>query len=157
MSIPFIIAAGALGVQSMFNAKAASDQAEADAENLLARAALERLQAADATARGHVEEGRSRMASSMEASQARADATSSEIDTSSGTPASVFGAKAAVSELDALMIRSNAAREAWGHEVQAQMDERAARSRQKQGRMAVLGSFLGGAAGLTQLGAMGKG
>jgi hypothetical protein len=146
--LTFIAVASTIG-GGVLNAQAASDQAQADAEDLLTKAKLERMRALDVQLRGGIEEGRSRTESSQALSQERVvTAATSEVDTSTGTAARVFGAKGAVAELDALMIRSNAAREAWGHEVQAGMYERAASERQKQGRLAVLGSFLGTAANI---------
>ena len=86
--IPFIALAAAMGAGAL-NAKAASDQATADAEDLLTRAALERIKAQDALARGRVEEGRTRMAGSQALSQERTQAAAgNEVDLSSGTAAS---------------------------------------------------------------------
>jgi hypothetical protein len=152
----FIAIAASLG-GGLLDAKGKSDQAQADAESLLTQAAIERLKAQDAVARGAIEEGRTRMAGSQDLSQTRADAAQSAVDTSSGTAASVFSAKRAVNELDALMVRSNAAREAWGHNVQADQYERSARNAQKQGQLGILGSFLGTAANLTRIGSASKG
>ncbi len=148
LAVTGILAGGAL------SAKAQGDQASADAATLATQAEFERMKAKDAIARGQVNESRTRMAGSQEISQARADAAGSEVDLSSGTAASVFSAQRAVSELDALMVRSNAAREAWGHETQAQLYDQAARAKRKQGELGALGSFLGTAAGLGQLSLM---
>jgi hypothetical protein len=154
--LTFIAVASTVG-GGVLKAQAESDQAQADAEDLLTRAKLERMRAVDALQRGGIEEGRSRAAASQESSQMRADvAATSEIDPTTGTAAAVFGAKGAVSELDALTIRSNAAREAWGHNVQADMYERSARARERQGKMAVIGSFLGTAANLGMMAGKGK-
>jgi hypothetical protein len=153
--LTFIAVASALG-GGVLDAKAQSDQAAADASDLLTRAKIERLKAQDALAVGGVQEGRQRMETSQAISQERADATGSAIDTSSGTAASVFAAKGAVGELDALTLRANAAREAWGHNVQADMYEQAARAREKQGQLAVIGSFLGTAAKVGMAGKGGK-
>lgn len=63
-----------------------------------------------------------------------------------GTAASILEDTAALGELDALQARNNAAREAWGLEVQAQQFDFAAR-KERPGA-AFTGSLLSGAASI---------
>lgn len=147
-------AAFAIGTQlgaGAMNAKAAADQANADVASLGMQRDLELAKAADARQRGAAEEGRTRMAGSRAIGEAKTAITASNIETSSGSAANALADIRMFSELDALTVRSNAAREAWGHEAQAAILEQSRKAKKKQGRNAVLGSFLGTAAGLGKL------
>jgi len=62
-----------------------------------------------------------------------------------GTPLEVMGESRYMAELDATRARRNAAREAWGYEVQAQQMRRAGSSAELAGALGALGTGLQGA------------
>lgn len=149
-----IVATAGKGV---LDAKAASDQAAADEATYAQKRDVAVAQAADAYQRGAQKEGIVRMEGSRSIAEARAGAAQSAIDVTSGTAADVLAEKRMFSELDALTVRSNAAREAWGHKVEAAQFETARKAAKKQGEYGMLGSFLGTAAGLGKISALGAG
>jgi hypothetical protein len=123
-------------------AKGTADQAGADAGTLEQQAELERLKASDARIRGAQETGAARTVATHRTGEARALAAASGVDPSQGSAGDIVAATAALGELDALTIQSNAAREAWGHEAQSEMNLEAAKAKRKQGRLGALGGFL---------------
>lgn len=91
------------------------------------------MQAQDAIARGREAEMRQRRAGHRLIGSQRAALAAQGIEVDSGSALDVQKDTAGLSELDALTIRNNAAREAWGFTVQA-MDLR------NQGRLARMGA-----------------
>jgi len=83
-------------------------------------AAVAELQAADAIARGAQEEARFRDGIDGLIGSQRAAIAANNIDVGFGSALDVQADAAYQGELDALTIRNNAAREAWGYAVQAQ-------------------------------------
>lgn len=77
------------------------------------------LQAQDATQRGALDESRFRTTVRATIGSQRAGFAASGVDVGFGSAVDVQADAAKLGELDALQIRSNAAREAWGYEVQA--------------------------------------
>lgn len=86
-----------------------------------ANATHQDMMADDALARGRTVEQRHRIDTRRLIGSQRAAFAGSGVDISDpdSTPVNVFADTAALSEVDALAIRSNAAREAWGHRVGA--------------------------------------
>lgn len=82
------------------------------------------LRADDAIARGSGEETKHRLNTKRLIGSQRAAFAASGVDISDmdSTAANVFADTAALSEIDALTIRSNAAREAWGYRQVAKND-----------------------------------
>jgi hypothetical protein len=78
------------------------------------------IAAADAIQRGDVEETAQRTRTRLLISEQRAKFAASGIDVSQGTPIDVTSDTAAFGEMDALTIRSNAQREAWGYVAEAE-------------------------------------
>jgi hypothetical protein len=101
--------------------------------------------AGDATHRGNLAAGRTRMAGGQLAARQQVAFASSGVDPTVGTPADVMADSRMMSELDALTEENNAAREAWGYKKQAEQIRRQNKfDRQTRGyRMA--GTILGGA------------
>lgn len=94
---------------------AANSQADlADYNALIADA-----QSKDAVARGAEQEARFRSGVRGMIGTQRAGFAAGNIDVSSGSAVDVQGDTAFMGELDALQIKTNAAREAWGYDVQA--------------------------------------
>lgn len=83
-------------------------------------------QAQDALDRGAEEERRRRVQTNQQIGTQRTQFASSGIDLGSENVIDTLSDTAMIGELDALTIRSNAEREAFGHEVQAQNFENSA-------------------------------
>jgi hypothetical protein len=76
------------------------------------------LEAQDAIDRGQIQEQRSRLATRQNIGASRAAQAASGVDVSSGSAADVQASEAGIGALDALTVRNNAAREAWGYKVE---------------------------------------
>lgn len=117
-----LAATAASGVAS---AAGAIQQGQAQKRQANYQAAVERnnaqiagWQAEDATKRGAIEEQRQRLATAKLRGSQRAGMASNGIEISSGSPLDVLMDTAQLGELDALTIRSNAEREAYGLRTQ---------------------------------------
>lgn len=75
--------------------------------------------AGDAVARGQFGEGVARLHGGQKIGAQRAGYAASGVDVQSGSAVQVEGQTAAMTELDAQVIRNNAMREAWGYKTQA--------------------------------------
>ncbi len=137
--------AGVMVAGGALNAYATLKEGEASAAQLEFRARMARLQAGDTEKRGESDAARVRMEGSRAIGQARADIGASGLEMS-GTPAASLADIRQFSELDALMVRTNAARDAWGLRAEAAGMESAAKQTRKQSYLGAAGSFLGGAA-----------
>ena len=165
-----IVSAIGLGVEAYSKWKAGSaekkigeaQQRAADSEAELSdyNASIAELQASDALARGREEENRFRERVEGTIGSARAGAAAQGIDVGFGSAVDVQKDARFLGELDALTIRTNAGREAWGYKVEAEDLRRrstiqrkegveaaaAGRSRQTAARVSsVGGAVLGGA------------
>lgn len=113
---------------------AAQDQA-----NLLDwNAKVSELQAQDAIARGAEEESRFRMSVRQMLGAQRAGIAAGGVDVGFGSALDVQEDTAYLGELDALTIRTNAAREAWGFKIEAEDQRRQAGIVRKAGRYAAM-------------------
>jgi len=99
---------------------AAQEAAESQAQLSDYNAAVAELQAKDAEARGRDEEGRFRQRVDGMIGTQRAGIAAGNIDVNFGSAVDVQADAAFLGELDALQIRTNAAREAWGYKVEAE-------------------------------------
>lgn len=115
--------------------RAQAEAAESGAQLSEYNAAVARLQAKDAIARGADEEGQFRAQVRQTIGSQRAGFAGANIQVGSGSALDVQADAAMLGELDALTIRTNAAREAWGLEVEAQDLERRAEIQRKEGRV----------------------
>lgn len=115
--IPIItMAISAVGaVQQVQSNKAA---AQAQEEQATENAKFAEAQANNATMTGLVEEDRRRAQTRAMLAKQRVSLAANNIDMSTGTPLELLGDTAAIGEQDALTIRANAAREAWGYRSQ---------------------------------------
>mgnify|MGYP001566966260 CR=1 FL=1 len=102
------------------------------------------LRSEDALARGFETETRSRIGGRRLIGSQRAAFAASGVDISDpdSTAANVFADTAALSELDALTIRANAAREAWGYRMGAQNDQALGRIARQEGESRAVGTLL---------------
>jgi hypothetical protein len=141
--------------------EAANDQASLSDYN----AEVTDLQAQDALARGAEAEQRFRTGIKGIIGSQRAQLAAGNVDVGFGSSLDVQADAAFLGELDALTIRTNAAREAWGYKVegedlrrQAEITRKtgvqlaaAGRQRQSQANAAAFGTILGGATSLVQM------
>lgn len=141
---------GLMVASTAASAYAAKSEADAKASALRGQAEAERAQGADALQRGAAEAGRTRTEASLMIGEAKAAGAAGGVDVQSGTAVESLASIRQGSELDVATIRANAARRAWGHEAQARTYEAEARNVEEQGKLAVAGTFLGGAARIGQ-------
>ena len=106
--------------------------------------------------KGNIEEQKSRQQTAQMIGAARSRAGAGNIDVNSGSPLSLQTDTASLGEMDALTIRNNAARNAYGYQVQglsygssAQLDESAAANDRTAGWFNAGSSILGGAGQLS--------
>jgi hypothetical protein len=109
--------------------KAAEAQEDQSKENAKAAEASGR----NVTLSAQVEEDRRRQQTRQMLASQRTTFAANGVDMSTGTPLEILGDTAAIGEQDALTIRANAARQAWGYSVEAN-------NSLNQGRMAVVGA-----------------
>lgn len=102
-------------VQGNATKQAAEAQARIDEQN----AAVADMASADAVSRGRTQETVSRLKGGERIAAQTAGYAASGVDVQSGSAQDVEAATALTNELDAQMIRANAAREAWGYRTQA--------------------------------------
>jgi hypothetical protein len=105
-------------------------------------------QAKDALERGVIAETRSRTTTKRTIGAQRAFFASQGVDVNEGSPADVQANTAYLGELDALTIRNNAAREAWGYRAQAVDYSRRGAVAGFSGDMAATGTLLTGSSRL---------
>jgi Zn-dependent metalloprotease len=105
-----VVAAGGAVMQGQAQAKQAKYQAAVETNN----ATIAGWQAQDATQRGQIEEQRQRLATARLRGAQRAGMASNGVEIDSGSPLDVLMDTAQLGQLDALTIRSNAEREAYG-------------------------------------------
>lgn len=100
-------------------ATAARRQGSYEAELHRRNAEVAEIQAQDALARGDRDAGRHRRAVGGLVGSQRAALAAQGLDIDSGSALDIQAESVAMGELDALTIRNNARREAWGFRVQA--------------------------------------
>lgn len=105
-------------------------------------AAIEDMQVADALSRGAIEEDRQRQRTRQRIGSQRAALAANFLDLGAGTAVDLVSETAAFGEQDALTIRSNAAREAWGHRVQAGNYRQEGKMARAAGKNAARGTLL---------------
>lgn len=141
-------------------------RAAAESQAALAdyNAAVADLQARDALERGMEEEGRFRSRVRVLVGSQRAGFAAGNIDVGYGSAVDVQEDAAFLGELDALTIRTNAGREAWGYKVEAEdlrqradiarregvTLERAGRAAQTAARIGAVGGLLGTGASILE-------
>lgn len=138
----------AAGVQT---ARAQSASAEFQEEQAKENARLAEAQARNAELAGQVEEDRQRQLTRKFLASQRTAIAANNLDMSTGTPLDILGDTAALGEQDALMIRANAAREAWGFRTQAVDFRNSGSMARAAGRNAARGTYLTTAASLMDM------
>lgn len=131
-------------VGSLMGASAKRKEAEFEALMMEENAFNADRAAADAELRGEAEAGDRRIQGSEQIAEMRAAFGASGVDGSVGSAARAQVATRMVSEQDALIIRNNAAREAFGYRGKAMNLRRSARYRREGGEDAELGVLISG-------------
>jgi hypothetical protein len=111
-------------------------------------------QAGDAIRRGEEAERQHRLRVAGVIGKQKSSMAANGVDLSSGSPLDIIGDTALFAELDALTIRSNAEREAYGYRVQSSNFAANSRLNLMQGSQAQTAGMIG--AGATLLGGMGQ-
>lgn len=137
-AIPFI----AMGVSALMSAQQNKQAGEASAAANMQNAAISRAQAADSLKRGEFESDQQRIKTAGAVGTQRAGFAGNGVDVNSGSAALVQDDTAALGELDALTIRNNAAREAWGYNIQADQYQQAAGNAKKSANNAIMGGLV---------------
>lgn len=106
------------------------------------------LQAQDALARGDVLAGRRRLQTEQVIGEDRASLGAQGVDVNKGSAVDVQADARYLGELDAMTIKNNAAREAWGYQVQAQDYRTRAALAYRTGAFGAAGTLLTGASDL---------
>lgn len=114
-----IVGGRAAGRAAEAQGRAARRAAEASAGLHDYNAAVADVQAADAVARGAIEEQQFRRDLDVLVGAQRAGYAAGNTDVGYGSAVDVQADAAFLGELDALTLRTNAAREAWGYQVEA--------------------------------------
>ena len=141
MCDPVTLAIVASTAVSAYGQKQQGDYANQVAKN---NATTQGYMAADAIKRGERDEQRHRLQVAQMKSEQRAAFGASGRDIS-GSAENIIADTAMMGELDALTLRSNAQREAYGHEVSAVNYKAEGKLAKKQGKYAAAGSLLSGA------------
>ena len=102
-------------------------------------------QAADALQRGKIDEKKQRRVTEQVIGSQRAGLAAQGVDVNRGSALDVQADAAYLGELDALTIRHNAAKEAWGYGVQAQDFRTKGRIAQREGQFGAFSTLLGSA------------
>lgn len=101
---------------------------------------------------GNIEEEKQRRNVRLMLGAQRAALAANGIDTTSGTALDLQTETAQFGTEDALAIRANAARRAWGYEVEAQNQKAAGIAAKARGKNQAIGSYLGAVAQSAALG-----
>lgn len=125
----------AMGQMQAGKAQAASDNFQAKQSKILAEDALKRGAQAEEAKRRETAQLQSRQQAVMAASN---------LDITSGSPLAILGDTAALGELDASIIKSNAAREAQQYNTQGKLFSLSASNAKSAGMIGAFGTVLGG-------------
>lgn len=149
-AVPLLIGGVGALVSAAGDANAASEKAQQDRLN----EQLAQQQAADSLQRGQAAAMRVRRKGSEVIGQQRARSAASGVDENVGTAAQVQAQTKMLSDMDAQTVTNNAAREAWGHTVEADQYGEQSKLDEEAGRQSVAGTLLGGVG--STLGGLGK-
>jgi hypothetical protein len=133
-----------VGSQVLGGLDAAKQQGYA-AEVMRKNAAFAKLAGEQARASGSYAESVARIKSGQLGAAQKAGFAANGIDVSSGSVQDVMSSSAAMGDIDALAIRYNAEREAFGNDIQAANYASQAAQAKKAGRNSILKGVIGGA------------
>jgi hypothetical protein len=138
----FAVALAGAAVQAAGQVRAAN----AMSASAIQQANLMNASAADALQRGGIEASKQRDAASRFASEQRAAFASSGVDLASGSAVGVVASTEGMGAYEALVIRNNAARAAWGLSSNAAITRWEGSEAKKNAKIAAAGTFLSSAA-----------
>ena len=150
MAIGAIIGAITIG-SAIFNAIGQAKAGNAAKELAEFNAHVADLQAEDALSMGEDEAQRFRAGVRGLIGRQRAGFAAQNIDVGVGSPVEVVADAAFLGELDALTIKTNAARAAWGYRVQGENFRRGGSNAQTASRFGAAASIVGGATSVLEL------
>lgn len=131
-------------VGGMMGAQSATQQGEFQSSMLNQDAGFKRRTAQEVLNAGDTSADWQRVRTGQAIGTQRSAQAANGIDVNSGSAAQLQDDTAMLGELDALTIQNNAAREAYGYQVQANQDIKNARQALSNGKTAATGSILGG-------------
>lgn len=137
--VSLIVGTGTQVASSQAQARAARLEGDYAGTQDERNAAIARLQASDAIARGDLSAGQRATAGRVQGGQAVAAFSGQGVDVSVGTPTDVGANNENLTALDIATIKNNAAREAWGYTTQAESLDQAAQFARRAGRNAATG------------------
>lgn len=132
------------GVSAFGQMRSGSDQQNIYNQN----AQIADYQAEDALQRGQVNERMMRRQTKQVIGSQRASLASQGVDINKGSALDVQADAAYLGELDALTIRNNAAKEAWGYKVQANDYRNKGKIAKREGMFGAFNTILGSAGSL---------
>ncbi len=135
---------GGTALSSFANMKAGREQQKMFEKN----AGFADWQAEDATTRGKVNEKRQRQATEGVIGAQRVSLATQGVDVNLGSSLDVQADAAYLGELDALTIRSNAAKESYGFKVQAEDYRQRGKYAKQEGDMNAVQTIIGGGSSL---------
>lgn len=127
-----------------YSAKAQYEQGKYQSKVSKNNAIIKNQLAADAISRGRVAEDNKRMQVAQAKSMQRAKFGASGVDVNMGSASDIQADTAMIGELDALTIRNNAEREAYGFRVGASNAEAQSIMDKKKGKSDAIGTILSG-------------
>lgn len=126
--------------------QASAYKASGESQQALANynAELGQLKATDAIARGDINANKQQIVGKQVIGSQRAAFAASGVDITDpdSTAVNTFKDTAAMSALDAVTIRTNAAREAWGYRMQAQNDQALGQVAKQEADNKAIGSYM---------------
>lgn len=134
-----------MAATTMYTMSAQRQQANYQSQVARNNAKTQEYMAQDATARGERGEQAHRLNVARIKSEQRAAFGASGVDVQSGSPLEAISDTAMLGELDALTIRSNAEREAYGYRTGASNYMAQSKLDRMKGRQAAVGTLLSGA------------
>lgn len=141
-AIPFVL----MGAQGLMGAKSAQETGAAQASAARQNAAYSDIAASDSIKRGATDEDQQRLQTMGAIGTQRAGFAANGVDVNSGSAANIQDDTAQLGEFDALTIRNNAAKEAWGYRTQSQTFRESAKTAEKSAKNNMFGSLLGAGA-----------
>lgn len=151
-AIPFAL----MAVQGVMGAQAAKKAGDAQASADMQNAQYADMAANDSVKRGGMSEDQQRLQTAAAIGTQRAGFAANGVDVNSGSAANIQDDTAQLGEFDALTIRNNAAREAWGYRTQSQTYRDSAKTALSSAKNNMFGSLLGaGAQGASAYAKMG--
>lgn len=154
MCEPVTITAAAVAIgTALYSADVQKKGAEAQAQGMEQQARIAEMGKADAMAQGDRETERMLWRTRAALGQQRAAIGSAGVDPTLGTPSELLGETALFGEIEQQDARLNAARAAWGYDVDAANSRYGADLSRWQGKAQANTTILGGLASAAQLGA----